>query len=130
MQTKIYVGTENNEQRRGLLGLLLACGYVENDKYDTVDSIIDDTDHDMYPVVIIRNDVKDIGFTGDNANYNWPEDSVEIIDFIYSAPKAVKLNDEYTALITKEGVKVGCQTIPFSAVAELHRAILTFSEKS
>lgn len=48
-----------------------------------------------------------------------PYDSVELVpDEI-----EVKLNDTYTAKVTKDSIKVGCQTFPVSILKELNEAL-------
>jgi len=43
---------------------------------------------------------------------------------IKPAPKTkeVKLNSEYSAIVSKDTIKVGCQTIPYEAVKEIVKA--------
>ena len=38
-------------------------------------------------------------------------------------PRELKLNDEYTAIITEDKVKVGCQEFTHEVINELHKAI-------
>lgn len=60
----------------------------------------------------------------------WPVISIEEAIRRLTPPeprvKTIALNSEYSAVITegKNEIKVGCQTIPISAVKELHAAIL------
>ncbi len=37
--------------------------------------------------------------------------------------ETVVLNDSYSAVVTRNGIKVGCQTFPLSIVAELQKAV-------
>jgi hypothetical protein len=37
--------------------------------------------------------------------------------------KSLKLNDEYTAIINKDNITVGCQTISHDVIRELYKII-------
>lgn len=45
-------------------------------------------------------------------------------NWIRPAPKTkeVKLNNEYTAIVSKDDVKVGCQTFPYDVIKEIVKA--------
>ncbi len=47
---------------------------------------------------------------------------VDKLTELYEATKIIKLNQEYNAEISSEGIKVGCQTFSFEAVQELAEA--------
>lgn len=64
---------------------------------------------------------------------NKPVESVPVVELydlmevLENAKKRmVKLNEEYTAQITKDGIKVGCQTISFEAFENLVKAVKEF----
>lgn len=50
----------------------------------------------------------------------------EFLDlFIASAQEtiSIKLNSNYTAIVSADGVEVGCQTFPLSKIEELYKAV-------
>ena len=58
-----------------------------------------------------------------NNDYYWPFFVLELV----KSATAVKLNDDYTAVVSEDGktVKVGCQDIPAAAVLELAEKVRT-----
>lgn len=51
------------------------------------------------------------GYASSNVNIlNWPESAVEIFEQL-NTPPPVKLNDNYTAILSKCGLEIGCQKI-------------------
>ena len=56
----------------------------------------------------------------------WSGYPVLTLDDLYTLGKSVRkvvLNDEYTAIIEDDHVKVGCQEIPFDKIEELYKLI-------
>jgi hypothetical protein len=51
---------------------------------------------------------------------------VQALEIVPEPPEIVKLNDQYNAEITKDGIFVGCQTIPLSVIPELVKATKKF----
>jgi len=72
--------------------------------------------------VIDGPDGKGVQLNDGGANYRYPLQSVQ---FVRKAPKTEKviLTKDYDAVVSKEGIKVGCQTITFKAFDELAEAV-------
>ena len=47
----------------------------------------------------------------------------QLVEMLTPEEIKVELNSEYTAIVTKEGVKVGCQSFPTSKIRELAKAL-------
>lgn len=62
--------------------------------------------------------------TRDNMPSAWQEVSVPGFLALFDKPKSVevKLNDNHTAIVSADTVKVGCQTFPASIISELAEA--------
>ena len=45
-----------------------------------------------------------------------------------SVPIKIKLNSDYSAVVSKDDVKVGCQTFPHSVIEEMYAAIQNFKK--
>lgn len=84
----------------------------------------------------VKNDLVSSGKVNDAVNEHnlkfivvaeWGGSSVvpimEVKSIKKNRTKEVKLNSQYTALVSKEEIKVGCQTFPLSIVQELATAI-------
>lgn len=56
--------------------------------------------------------------------YVMPGDFDKMVKYLSNSDEEVTLNGEYTATVTKDCVKVGCQTFTFKAVEALHAAVL------
>lgn len=75
-----------------------------------------------YPWVVIRKDEKYVG-----GNYG-PDKRYKTLDFnelfnLFAEIKVeVKLNDNHSAIVNKNGIVVGCQTFPLSIIDELVKA--------
>lgn len=56
------------------------------------------------------------------------ENHVVSLEYFFNikAPTRVVLNEKYTAEITPEGIKVGCQTFSFETLKELYNAVKVF----
>ena len=70
----------------------------------------------------------DLGYASDSEFYNNSTHKETTLDDLYKLnqppkPVEVKLNDEYTAIITDDKVKVGCQEFTHEVINELHKAI-------
>lgn len=54
----------------------------------------------------------------------------KLADFLSSFKKQIeiKLNDEYTAVVNKNFVQVGCQTFPLEKIEEVYEAIQTLKK--
>jgi hypothetical protein len=54
----------------------------------------------------------------------WPENAKEITEeALRAAPVSVILNTSHTAIVSKDGITVGCQTFPLSIVEALAQAV-------
>lgn len=112
---------QNKEQLTVIVNFLWSKGFHYNEL--SVEKFIEEWFTDHYYYIVIYPDDKSLGGNhspcgslvlltmGDLFTAEWP---VSII---------VKLNDSYTAVVTKEQVQVGCQTFTHSAVLELAAAV-------
>lgn len=63
----------------------------------------------------------------DNGDFNFPYDATKHVEFIQIK---VKLNDKYTAIVSKDIITVGCQTFPTSILKELNEAYVRLSKSN
>jgi len=127
---KLYITTKNDQERRGLLGMLVAHGFKHRLDYNEissdVDEIIKDTPHYSWPIVTVYNVgfEKYINFTAHSniGQMAWPKDCGKILDALLGS-EVVKLNDEYSATVSKDGVEVGCQKFDFETIDKLVNVI-------
>lgn len=78
-----------------------------------------------FPFMAIYADRSYLHLAGNCASTHTPltfEQVFEVIKVKKEIP--VKLNAEYTALVTEDGVKVGCQTFTKQAVVALYNAVI------
>ena len=62
------------------------------------------------------------------ADYIWPQDATKIIELISSKHEVtVKLNDSHDAIVTKDKIKVGCQTFSIDIIDKLVEARNSFN---
>lgn len=74
-----------------------------------------------YPYIIIReNEIQG------NAHPNHEEvvSFQEALELMIFPPAEIKLNDSYTALVTKDFVKIACQEISFDKVEQVYQKML------
>ena len=117
--------------RNNLVTYLCALGYthrVKGSPTSDVNVIVEDALYNSWPNLVIYPETKRIDFSRSNsdATVEWPKDSTQIIVYAYeSLALRVILNKDYTAEVNhaKNTVKVGCQTIPFSAIEELYKVM-------
>ena len=114
---KLQIFTQNaNEKRIALFVLAKLCDLV-------VPQELVDAGDTSYPYVNVNNS----GVTGSCSSKDCFDRKV--IDFselgnylMEEKPRKVKLNDEYTAEVTRNEVTVGCQKFPISVIKDIVKA--------
>lgn len=118
------IESKTEEHHSNIIRCLYALGYKSFGR-NTVDDYINQWKF-SYPWTVIQIEQKNFG--GNKSE--WPEYTTITFDKFLSLKKEleieIKLNDEYTAIISKDNVKVGCQTFPLSVIQELYNALKKF----
>lgn len=123
MNYTFQIEDKTKERHEKIIQCLYALGYKNSDT--CVISAVEYTKKYgfQYPWTIIDIDRK--VFSGNTREYK--EHTTITFDEFLSLKKDVnieiKLNDEYTAIVSKDNVKVGCQTFPLSVITKLYNAV-------
>lgn len=111
------------------MAILFQYGYVydpKNRQYTTVKALNADVDYHWDNLQVgYWDNPKGLNFCAGVPDFYWPEDAKEIIEYFKSTQITVPNIGEYSATVTKDGIKVGCQTITFGAFDELTKAVNT-----
>lgn len=133
MKEKMKILTKSKADRLTLLTLLLSLGgkWHGTDSQKTAEDVEDKYAFSRYPIVYVENN-KELGGYGKahidrSITHTWPEDASAIIrSFTKKEIKIVVKNvGDYEAVINGDNVKVGCQTISFDKIEEIHKAVQT-----
>ncbi len=77
-----------------------------------------------YPYVQVSISSKSISGSGCGSTFTTLDEVLTLISTpVKPTNVEVKLNDEYTAVVTKDTIVVGCQTFPISALTALNEAV-------
>ena len=123
-------GTPTKEVQKRILTLLLSYkGFKIHEGNISIQKFLDIW-FDTHPVLCIGFDDKMISGGGPAYYYNntlyWPQDASKIIEIMDNRANipTIKIG-EYTAKVyhSSKTVEVGCQTIPFKQVDDLHKLI-------
>ncbi len=119
------------EEQQTIYRLLYALGY----QYDNIDNIEDaiadaklnlQSEVSYYPyVTVVLGQKKISGYNCLQDGYRNINSIGEFINYVIdnSVPVIkVKLNDEYSAVVTRENITVGCQKFTHQAIKELYEA--------
>ena len=69
------------------------------------------------------------GFRIHDAQITYDDGKPALNFILIGSSRLIVLNEEYTAEVSPEGVKVGCQTFPLSVVEELYKAVQEINKK-
>lgn len=134
MNDKYQIPTASQMEHRATLAALLSLGFTYQKK-----SNLDEVWKELkeFPVIVVYTGYKDLG-----GNFTVKEDKVcgaqiSLSNYIQlfckeHEPKVVKvwLNEEYTAEVSKHGIKVGCTIIPLQRVEKLAEAVKKVEQDS
>lgn len=126
MRKAYQIRTANDDEHRVVLGTLLALGY--NDRY-CKDTSLNATVKELkdYPYICVYPRSTGGGELGGNFEphiSNGPVLSLgEFLHETFINEVVVELNSSHVAIVTKDKIKVGCQTFPLSIVDDLAKAI-------
>lgn len=98
--------------------------------YDVLERNDYNEDNNVFGYDIITNQFMMFNFAGSKDKQMKFNEFVEFIDNPHSLiPYKMKLNEQYDALISEEGIQVGCQTISFEKLMELYKLSHEFLQK-
>jgi hypothetical protein len=129
MMMLYQIKTTTHEDHLALLHLLYNAGFRYS-AHDTVQKVEDDFGPFEYPFILIYDDKS----LGGNYRYNdksgeeleYPQDITKILNHVYDIKvSAIKVKDvgTYDGVVTKNVVKVGCQTISYEKIQEIATAV-------
>jgi len=82
--------------------------------------------YDKFPYPMINEYDRISATCSTDLTHSWPEDSTEIINTLFQKTYEVENVGDYKATITKAGIVVGCQTIPFEKFDEIVAKVAEF----
>jgi len=108
------------KDRATLFPILFQLGYAYDKNRRAYRTLTDLNFHidSSWEIVRLYND-KNLNFEGHYADYVWPKDATEIIKEITDTEITIDNVGDYSAIICREGIKVGCQTISFGKFDEI-----------
>lgn len=126
---KIEITTKTPSERTALLASLLALGYKWHNEdswtVKTIDTKFPFTNYSSLRVV----DREIMGIKRVNVDaLAWPKDAEEILKSLSSEIVVDNVGD-YTAFISKDGIRVGCQTISLKKFQEIAEAVKTITNQ-
>lgn len=123
MNYKYQINTPTPEHFKKLIKCLFSLGY----KFDSFDSANDLSKRHPYCYEwIIIADESNKSMSGNHSS-RMDYKTITFDEFLALEEPLiikVKLNDGHTALVSKDGIKVGCQTFPLSIATELVAAVV------
>lgn len=125
MKKPLLITCNSKYEYERAVSLLLAFGQKHyNDLTDA--RLITDKTWPTYKGIILEQTFCGSHHTYENGNitYSYADNLHAILDYLYSPTNIeIKLYKEYTAIVSKEHVKVGCQIISHEKVLEIAEAI-------
>jgi hypothetical protein len=107
---------KSNQQRIALIAALVSLGYTHSSS--TLKEIETQADFENYPMIQLTDGVLDLAWPDRNQEFCTLEELLVPL----KEEVSVFLNKTYTAVISEDGVKVGCQDFPLSVIDELVNA--------
>lgn len=128
MKREYQIATTNKTEKRATIAALLAIGYRNNNdkSLEYSEGVLKD-----YPVIVVYTDNKTLG--GNAAIRDSGRMVITLSDFLKLHAEVVvevELNKEYTAQVSKDGIKVGCNSFPLSVIDKLVEALNKVEEKN
>lgn len=104
-----------------------SCSRILNIKIseETITDEWSERDFERYPSIRVGNALISAYDSNQGCAGNGIVKFTELADFLSSLKKQIeiKLNDEYTAVVSKNFVQVGCQTFSWEKIEEVYKAI-------
>ncbi len=119
---------KNIEEKKTIYKLLYALGFI-NQIHGSLQTVLNSIDREqdmgnMYPNVNISNKTVNNSWNYLPNNFSEFQSIGELMNHIITQlntfSATIKLNDSHTAVVTKQGIKVGCQTFSHAAIKELY----------
>ena len=115
----IRIEAKSKAHARAILGAFQALGYEDTDR-KTIDERLRDYPYQAGKLYGVNALGETCSWTP-NSGATHPSIEAAIEDLIPT--RTVRLSDDYTAEVTPEGVKVGCQTFSFEVLDDLFKAV-------
>jgi hypothetical protein len=119
---RFQIGSKTKEQHFNLIRCLFAIGYTSSNEQIANDYIREYGF--QYPWTVINPFAKKFSGNLEERDRSITITFNELLEFDSTLVIKVKLNDSYTADVSKEGIQVGCQTFPLSIIQELSAAFI------
>jgi hypothetical protein len=118
------IDTKSAKSRMRLLSLLMKYGYKWHGEEHTTEDVQARYPQERFPIVNVKTDMELTGSYRDkDHDYQFPEDIEEILSELNgSMAITVQGVGEYSAVVTKKNVTVGCQTITWKKIEEIVEA--------
>jgi hypothetical protein len=129
---KTVVKVKDKTQFEAIVALLLISGKKFSDSNSTLSSKeYTEKYYERFPYPIIDHPTMNCwnGTYGSYKVLNWPEQAEEILNVIFKKTYAIEDFCDYSAEVTEDGIKVGCQTIKFDKFDELVKLVKEFKEE-
>jgi len=129
----MLINTKNKTDRLSLLTCLIALGGEWHKGAMSVkraNDVDESYNFDQYPCIGISHGMGLSGYPaqrGEAGFFTWPTDAKDIVEYMKNDYTVVGIG-HYTAKVTKDGIKVGCQTITFDKFKELVKVVKDFQE--
>lgn len=128
----MLINTKNKTDRLSLLTCLIALGGEWHKGTMSVKGAIDvdaSYNFDQYPCIGIAHGKSISGYPTSRGlePITWPDDAKVIVEYMQNDYTVDGIGD-YTAEVTKTGIKVGCQTISFKKFKELNTVVDKYQE--
>jgi len=121
MNNKFYIKTTSRAQIAAIFGYFNDLGFKSAFDFDVAKY------HEIYPIICFDLDAKDVGGycdyqEKDAKKYYTKISFSDIFTLDIPAVEIVVLNPQYTAEVSKDGVKVGCTVFPLDIIDSLREA--------
>ncbi len=139
--SNLYIKTQNEIHRQVIINAIVGVkpdydwhkdigGCVQRQVNGRIDFVMFNREypHSRYPIIKVNTEFQSLGGVSEEYLERQPEpvSSLDAVLIHLSSPPTtaeVKLNSQYTAVVSKTEIKVGCQTFPVSILKELQSAV-------
>jgi len=130
---QVAIKVKDKKQFEVIIGMLLASdrSFAPHRKSEETPASYADDLYFHYPYPLVEDHYINATFDVSTRKVlNWPEQAEEIVSLIFK--KSYKMHDlcDYFAEVTKDGIKVGCQTIPFDKFEKLVTLVNEFKNEN
>lgn len=132
----MQIKTSNKAEHLALMGILYAHGYTYYGNNTPEDAKDANETYFTYNTTVVRSDNSLAGNNdfraGRGTKYTFTTDIKNIIEHLNNVPLVITVSNvgEYEAVVSVEGIKVGCQNISFEKFAEIAKAVEQVTSKS